>query len=59
VQADAGPLVGPVLAALMVAGRVGASVAAEPGSMQVTQQIEALRAMGTEPVRKLVGPRIF
>jgi len=50
---------GPVLAALMVAGRVGSAISAELGSMVVSQQIEAMRALGTSPVRKLVTPRII
>jgi phospholipid/cholesterol/gamma-HCH transport system permease protein len=50
---------GPVLTALMVAGRVGSGIAAELGSMTVTEQISALRALGTDPVRKLVLPRVF
>jgi phospholipid/cholesterol/gamma-HCH transport system permease protein len=50
---------GPVLTALMVAGRVGSGIAAELGSMVVTEQIAALRALGTDPVRKLVVPRIL
>jgi phospholipid/cholesterol/gamma-HCH transport system permease protein len=50
---------GPVLTALMVAGRVGSAVAAELGSMVVSQQIDAMRALGTSPVRKLVTPRIL
>lgn len=49
---------GPVLSALMVSGRVGSSISAELGSMVVSQQIEAMRALGTSPVRKLVTPRI-
>lgn len=49
---------GPVLTALMVAGRVGAGVTAELGSMAVTEQIDALRALAANPVRKLVVPRI-
>ncbi len=49
---------GPVLTALMVAGRVGSSISAELGSMVVSQQIDAMRALGTSPVRKLVTPRI-
>jgi len=49
---------GPVLAALMVAGRVGSAISAELGSMVVSQQIEAMRALGTSPVRKLVTPRL-
>lgn len=50
---------GPVLTALMVAGRVGSGIAAELGSMVVTEQIAALRALGTDPIRKLVTPRIL
>lgn len=49
---------GPVLTALMLAGRVGSGIAAELGSMVVTDQISALRALGTDPVRKLVLPRV-
>ncbi len=49
---------GPVLTALIVCGRVGSSIAAELGSMTVTDQISALRALGTDPVRKLVIPRV-
>jgi phospholipid/cholesterol/gamma-HCH transport system permease protein len=50
---------GPVLTALMLAGRVGSGIAAELGSMVVTDQISALRALGTDPVRKLVVPRVI
>lgn len=50
---------GPVLTALMVTGRVGSAIAAELGSMTVSQQIDAMRALGTDPVRKLVAPRIL
>ena len=50
---------GPVLSGLMVSGRVGSGIAAELGSMQVTDQIAALRALGTDPVRKLVVPRVI
>src|SRR5437773_8694539 len=50
---------GPVLCALMVAGRVGSAISAELGSMVVSQQIDAMRALGTSPVRKLVTPRIL
>ncbi len=50
---------GPVLTGLMVAGRVGSGIAAELGSMVVTEQINALRALGTDPIRKLVLPRIL
>ena len=48
---------GPVLAGLMVSGRVGAAMAAEIGTMKVTEQIDALRAMGIHPVDYLVQPR--
>jgi len=50
---------GPVLTGLMLCGRVGSGIAAELGSMVVTDQINALRALGTDPVRKLVIPRII
>ena len=50
---------GPVLTGLMVSGRVGSGIAAELGSMLVTDQIAALRALGTDPVRKLVVPRVL
>jgi phospholipid/cholesterol/gamma-HCH transport system permease protein len=50
---------GPVLTALMVAGRVGASIAAEIGTMRVTEQIDALRALATHPVDYLVLPRLI
>lgn len=49
---------GPVLAALMVGGRAGAGIASELGSMQVTEQVDAIRAMGADPVQKLVVPRV-
>lgn len=49
---------GPVLTALMVTGRVGSGMAAELGSMVVTQQIDALRVLGSDPIRKLVVPRV-
>ena len=50
---------GPVLTGLMLAGRIGSGIAAELGSMVVTEQINALRALGTDPVRKLVVPRVL
>lgn len=50
---------GPVLAGLMVAGRVGASIAAEIGTMRVTEQIDALHTLATDPVKYLVTPRLF
>jgi len=49
---------GPVFTGLMVAGRVGAGIASEIGSMVVTQQIDAIRALGTSPVRMIIIPRI-
>lgn len=49
---------GPVLSGLMVAGRVGAAIAAELGTMKVTEQIDALRALATHPVDYLVAPRL-
>ena len=51
--------VGPVFTGLMLAGRVGSGIAAELGSMTVTDQINALRALGTDPLRKLVVPRVL
>ncbi len=50
---------GPVLTALMVAGRNSAGIASEIGSMLVSEQIDAMRALGTDPLRKLVAPRLF
>jgi phospholipid/cholesterol/gamma-HCH transport system permease protein len=50
---------GPVLTALMVGGRVGAGITAEIGSMQVTEQVDAIRSMGADPVQKLVLPRVL
>ncbi|MBA2494358.1 MAG: ABC transporter permease [Acidobacteria bacterium] len=50
---------GPVLCALMVSGRIGSAISAELGSMVVSQQIDAMRALGTDPNRKLVAPRIL
>jgi phospholipid/cholesterol/gamma-HCH transport system permease protein len=50
---------GPVMTALMVGGRVGAGIAAELGSMAVTEQIDAVRALGADPVKKLVVPRLL
>ena len=49
---------GPVLTALMVAGRVGAGITAELGSMAVTEQVDALRVLAASPVKKLVVPRV-
>ena len=50
---------GPVLTALMFAGRVGSGIAAELGSMAVTDQVNALRSLGTDPMRKLIVPRVI
>lgn len=49
---------GPVLVALIVGGRVGAGITAELGTMRVTEQVDALRSMGADPVRKLVVPKL-
>lgn len=49
---------GPVLTALLVGGRVGSGITAELGSMKVTEQIDAMRALGANPVKKLVVPRV-
>ncbi|MDA1262066.1 MAG: ABC transporter permease [Planctomycetota bacterium] len=50
--------IGPVLAAVMVAGRVGGALAAELGTMAVTEQLDAMRAMDADPLRILVAPRV-
>jgi phospholipid/cholesterol/gamma-HCH transport system permease protein len=50
---------GPVLAAVMLAGRLGSAMAAELGTMRVTEQIDALTAMGADPIRHLVVPRVM
>ena len=50
---------GPVLAAVMLAGRVGGALTAELGTMNVTEQIDAVRSMGTDPVQYLVAPRVL
>lgn len=50
---------GPVLAALMVAGRTGSSIAAEIGTMKVTEQLDALQTLGTDAIRYLVAPRVL
>ncbi len=50
---------GPVLTALMVAGRNASGIASELGSMKVTEQIDAMRALGTDPLQKLVTPRLL
>jgi phospholipid/cholesterol/gamma-HCH transport system permease protein len=49
---------GPVLTALLVAGRNSSGIASELGSMKVTEQIDAMRALGTDPIQKLVTPRM-
>ncbi len=51
--------IGPVFCSLMLAARVGAGIASEIGSMVVTQQIDAIRALGTSPVKKIVIPRVL
>ncbi len=50
---------GPVLTALLVGGRVGSGFAAELGSMAVTEQVDAIRALGADPIKKLVAPRVI
>ena len=50
---------GPVLAAVMLAGRVGGALTAELGTMNVTEQIDAVRSMGTDPIHYLVAPRVL
>jgi phospholipid/cholesterol/gamma-HCH transport system permease protein len=50
---------GPVLTALLVAGRNASGIASELGSMKVTEQIDAMRALGTDPIKKLVTPRLL
>src|SRR5467141_1490182 len=50
---------GPVLTGLMVSGRNASGMASEIGSMKVTEQIDAMRALGTDPLRKLVTPRLY
>ena len=49
----------PTLTAIVVGGRIGAGIAAEVGSMSVTEQIDAIRALGADPVKKLVAPRLI
>src|SRR5919204_280382 len=51
--------IGPVLTGLMVAGRNASGMASELGSMKVTEQIDAMRALGTDPTKKLVTPRLI
>src|SRR3984957_162176 len=50
---------GPTIAGLLVTGRNGSSIASELGSMVVTEQVDAMRALGTDPIRKLVTPRVL
>jgi len=50
---------GPILAAVMLAGRVGGALTAELGTMNVTEQIAAVQSMGTDPVKYLVAPRVL
>jgi len=50
---------GPVLAAVMLSGRIGGALTAELGTMNVTEQIDAIRSMGTDPVKYLVVPRVL
>jgi phospholipid/cholesterol/gamma-HCH transport system permease protein len=50
---------GPTICGLLVAGRCASGIASELGSMQVTEQVDAMRAMGTDPSRKLVTPRVL
>jgi phospholipid/cholesterol/gamma-HCH transport system permease protein len=50
---------GPVLAAVMLAGRIGGALTAELGTMNVTEQIDAIRSMGTDPIKYLAAPRIL
>jgi len=50
---------GPVLTALMVGGRVGAGITAEIGSMAVTEQVDAIRALAANPIKKLVVPKVL
>jgi len=50
---------GPVLSALMIGGRVGAGITAEIGSMKVTEQVDAIRALAADPVKKLVFPKVL
>ena len=50
---------GPVFTSLLVAGRIGSGIAAEVASMKVTQQLDAIRALGTSPVKRIVIPRVI
>lgn len=66
-NSEVGPIValtlvrelGPILTAINVAGRNASGIASELGSMQVTEQIDAMRALGTDPIKKLVTPRLI
>ncbi len=50
--------IGPIFAGLMVGGRVGAKIVAEIGNMKLTEQIDALRAFGVDPIKRLIAPRL-
>jgi len=50
---------GPVLAAVMLSGRIGGALTAELGTMKVTEQIDAVKSMGTDPIKHLVAPRVL
>lgn len=50
---------GPIFTALMLSGRVGAGMAAQIASMKVSQQIDAIRALGTDPIRKVIAPKVL
>jgi len=50
---------GPVFTSLLVAGRIGSGIASEVGSMKVTQQVDAIRALGTSPIKRIVIPRLY
>lgn len=50
---------GPVFTSLLVAGRIGSGIASEVASMKVTQQIDAIRALGTSPIKRIVIPRLL
>ena len=50
---------GPVFTSLLVAGRIGSGMASEIASMKVTQQVDAIRALGTSPIQRIVIPRLL
>lgn len=50
---------GPVITGLMMAGRIGAKIVSEIGNMVLTEQVDALRAYGTDPIKRLIAPRVF